>query len=80
MTQSTNQKATELPIYKSNKNSWCCLEVKILMWEERKLFVGAPDPYVRVTTRFGFAVTCGSEKVAELAVLVWECGSIIYSE
>ena len=50
------------------------------MWEERKLFVGAPDPYVRVNTRFGFAVTCGSEKVAELAVLVWECGSIIYSE
>lgn len=50
------------------------------MWEERKLFGGAPDPYVRVTARFGFAVTCGSEKVAELAVLVWECGSIIYSE
>lgn len=37
---------------------------------EHKILVEVPDPLVHVSTRFGFVVTCGSPKAAELTVLV----------
>lgn len=46
------------------------VQLKIVMCKECKLLVGVPDPLAHVSTRFGFVITCGFQKAAELAILV----------